>query len=75
MENNIIIIFLAFFSVLTGLKPSCIRACIMYSFILLCENMYRKNNVKLSIILTLIGGLIPSRSASKKDPVEALRSE
>lgn len=31
--------------------------------------------VILSIILTLIGGLIPSRSASKKDPVEALRSE
>ena len=31
--------------------------------------------VGLSIILTLIGGLIPSRSASKKDPVEALRSE
>ena len=31
--------------------------------------------VVLSVILTLIGGLIPSRSASKKDPVEALRSE
>ncbi len=31
--------------------------------------------VILSIILTLIGGFIPSRSASKKDPVEALRSE
>lgn len=29
----------------------------------------------LSIILTLIGGLIPSKAASKKDPVEALRSE
>ncbi len=29
----------------------------------------------LSIVLTLIGGLIPARSASKKDPVEALRSE
>ena len=29
----------------------------------------------LSIILTLIGGFIPARSASKKDPVEALRSE
>ncbi len=29
----------------------------------------------LSVILTLIGGLIPARSASKKDPVEALRSE
>ena len=52
LENNIIIIFLVFFSILTGLKPSCIRACTMYSFILLCENMYRKNNVKLSIILT-----------------------
>ena len=31
--------------------------------------------IVLSIILTLIAGLIPSRSASKKDPVEALRSE
>ena len=31
--------------------------------------------VVLSVILTLIAGLIPSRSASKKDPVEALRSE
>ena len=31
--------------------------------------------VIISVILTLIGGLIPSRYASKKDPVEALRSE
>ncbi len=31
--------------------------------------------VILSVILTLIGGLIPARAASKKDPVEALRSE
>ena len=29
----------------------------------------------LSIILTIIGGLIPSHSASKKDPVVALRTE
>ena len=29
----------------------------------------------LSVILTVIAGIIPSRSASKKDPVEALRSE
>ena len=29
----------------------------------------------ISIVLTLIAGLIPSRVASKKDPVEALRSE
>ena len=31
--------------------------------------------IGLSIILTLIGGLIPARTASKKNPVEALRSE
>ena len=31
--------------------------------------------VALAIMLTLIGGLIPARAASKKDPVEALRSE
>ena len=31
--------------------------------------------VVLAIILTIIGGLIPARAASKKDPVEALRSE
>ena len=31
--------------------------------------------ILLSIILTLIAGIIPSNMASKKDPVEALRSE
>ena len=31
--------------------------------------------VTLSVILTLIGGLIPSKHAAKKDPVIALRSE
>ena len=31
--------------------------------------------VSISIILTLIGGAIPSNIASKKDPVESLRSE
>ena len=31
--------------------------------------------ILLSVALTLIAGLIPSKSASKKDPVEALRSE
>ena len=29
----------------------------------------------LSVILTLIGGIIPSRKAAKSDPVAALRSE
>ena len=31
--------------------------------------------IVLSIILTLIGGIIPSKTASKQDPVTALRSE
>ena len=31
--------------------------------------------VVLSVVLTLIGGLIPAKAASKKDPVEALRTE
>ena len=31
--------------------------------------------IALSVILTLIGGLIPARAAAKKDPGEALRSE
>jgi putative ABC transport system permease protein len=31
--------------------------------------------VAISICLTLISGLIPSRVAARKDPVEALRTE
>ena len=31
--------------------------------------------VLISVILTVIGGSIPSKIASKKDPVEALRTE
>lgn len=31
--------------------------------------------IMISILLTMLAGLIPSRSAAKKDPVEALRSE
>ena len=31
--------------------------------------------IGLSVVLTLIGGIIPARTASKKDPVEALRNE
>ena len=39
---------------------------------------YLSNAIKLvilSIVLTIIGGLIPAKSASKKDPVIALRTE
>ena len=31
--------------------------------------------IALSIVLTLLGGLIPSRKAAKSDPVTALRVE
>lgn len=31
--------------------------------------------IALSVLLTVVAGLLPARSASKKDPVEALRSE
>ena len=31
--------------------------------------------VLLSVVLTLLGGLIPSRKAAKSDPVTALRTE
>ena len=31
--------------------------------------------VAISVILTLFAGIIPSRSAAKKDPVVALRTE
>jgi putative ABC transport system permease protein len=31
--------------------------------------------VAVSVVLTLISGLIPSRSAARKDPVVALRTE
>ena len=31
--------------------------------------------ILLSVLLTLIGGLIPSRKAAKSDPVAALRTE
>ncbi|MEG1009525.1 MAG: hypothetical protein RSF67_06925, partial [Clostridia bacterium] len=31
--------------------------------------------VSLSVLLTILAGLIPAKMASKKDPVEALRTE
>ena len=31
--------------------------------------------IAISVLLTLVAGIIPSASASRRDPVEALRSE
>ena len=31
--------------------------------------------ILISVLLTVVAGLIPSRSAARRDPVEALRSE
>lgn len=56
----------------------------MMGFMLEIKKIYKlTDNVNLSailplngaIILTLIGGLIPVKMASKKDPVKAIRTE
>ena len=39
------------------------------------STLFLLEKIAISMILTLIAGLIPSRIASKKDPVVALRTE
>ena len=64
--SNILLIFInSLIHKLTGNLDITASIPIMAGIILIC----------LSIVLTLIGGLIPSKIASKKDPVEALRTE
>ena len=38
-------------------------------------NKYALMLILISVVITVFSGLIPSRIASKKDPVESLRSE
>lgn len=52
LKNYIIIGVLAFFMVITGCAPSCMRACIMSGMLLISQNFYRKNNFYVTIIFT-----------------------
>ena len=54
--------------VLIALAPCLICGVVFYG-------LYALLLVVISVALTLIAGIIPSRSAAKKDPVVALRSE
>lgn len=52
MKNNILIVILLAFSLLTGLSVSCVRACIMNGMILLGSNLHRKNNFYITFIFS-----------------------
>lgn len=51
-KNYIIILILAFFVLITGGAPSCMRACIMSGMLLVSQNFYRKNNFYITIFFT-----------------------
>ena len=48
-------------------------------FILMCAKVYMNCKtpvlIILSVILTLLGGIVPSKKAAKEDPVTALRTD
>ena len=54
IRNYIIIIFLIFFSIITGFSSSCVRACFMSSMVLISSNLHRKNIFYISYILSFI---------------------
>lgn len=54
LKNYIIIFILAFFVIITGGAPSCMRACIMSGMLLLSQNFYRKNNFYITILFAFI---------------------
>ncbi len=54
LKNYLILVILAFFVIITGGAPSCLRACIMSGMLFISQNFYRKNNVYASIVFTFI---------------------
>lgn len=54
LKNYIILLMLAFFVLITGGTPSCMRACIMSGMLLLSQNFYRKNNFYVTILFTFM---------------------
>ena len=78
-------VLIGFFSGIVGILATCLL-CLPINLIL--KLLTGLNNLRavlpievalllilISVILTLIAGIIPSRSAAKKDPVVALRTE
>lgn len=54
IRNTLLLFFLILFLNLTGNSVSCMRACIMHIFIILCSLFYKKNNFYISLILSLL---------------------
>lgn len=52
LKNVVISIFLLLFVILTGLSPSCIRACLMTIMMIISKIIHRKNNIIISIIFS-----------------------
>lgn len=54
LKNYIIVLILAFFVIITGCAPSCMRACIMSAMILISQNFYKKNNFYITVLITFL---------------------
>ena len=52
-KNGFMILFLMFFAIFTGGSPSCLRACIMCSFVFFSKLVYRQPNFYMSLLLSL----------------------
>ena len=53
LKKVLMIVFLGFFAVFTGGSPSCVRACIMASLVLLSKVVYRKSDFITDLLIAL----------------------